>query len=242
MNYVANAQGLGIKFLLLFSVIASIVFAFAFYIGGEELIPPAQAIADQMLPIKIQNGRVVEPVDTIKRASLDIDGYNVDLPLYLDTTVDTLNPSNLKDGIYMTRTAVYSINKNQTRITQLAGNIDLPQDDYTDFFASVIKWTAGCIAVFGSVFFFIYSFLLAIFYAACTYALTAITKQNFEFDLRMRSSVISLIATSTVFYLIKLLGISTGVLSFFLVVMVLEYILLKDIPSENKSEEKTETE
>lgn len=245
INYVANAQGLAIKFLLLFSFVASIISATMLYIGGEEFIPYAQSVADQMLPIKIENGKVVEPVDTVKRARLDIDGYNLDLPIYLDTTVDTIDTSSLNDGIYMTRSAIYSVNRNQTRITKLEGNIDLPQDDYTDFFASVLKWVAIFIAVFGSVFFFIYLFILGIFYTVCTYPLTAVMKKNFEFDLRMRSSVISLIFTSAVFYLINLIGISTGKLSFFLIVMILEFLLLKDIPSENKenenkAEEKTE--
>lgn len=244
LNYIANAQGLGIKFLLLYSLVLGLIFALFIRIQGPQFIPYAQSLADQMLPIKIENGVVIKPVDTVKKARLSIGDKSLDLPLVIDTTVDTLDASHLRDGVYMTRTAIYSVNRNQVRINQLQGNIDLPRADYTDAFKTFLNWSAVLFLIFGSAGIFVFFFILSIFYAFCTSILNYFMKKKFTFDLRMRSSVISLITTYILFFILDLIGVSSGWLGFFLIVMLLQYFLLRNIPSDQLSPvaETSETE
>lgn len=234
-NYIANAQGLGIKFLLLYSLILGLIFALFIRIQGPQFIPYAQSLADQMLPIKIENGVVVEPVDTVKKARLSIGDKSLELPLVLDTTVDTLDASHLRDGVYMTRTAIYSVNRNQVRINQLQGNIDLPRADYSDAFKTFLNWSAVLFLIFGTAGIFVFFFILSIFYAFCTGIMNYFMKKKFTFDLKMRSSVISLITTYILFFILDLIGVSSGWLGFFLIVMLMQYFLLRNIPSDQPS-------
>lgn len=238
LNYIASAQGLGIRYLLLFSLILSVILGLFIRFGGTDYIPYAQQIADQMLPLKIENGKITDPVNTVRQAHLDIEGEEIKLPFVINTTVDKLNPSRLSDGIYITRTAIYSINKNQIRINELEGNFDLPRTDYTEAFTSLLTWTAVICAMFGAAFIFLFLFALSIFYATCAYFLAAAMKKKFSFDLRMRSSVISLLTVYVVLYGLAFIGISSGKMAFFLAVMILEYLLLKNVPSDTEDVQK----
>ncbi|MBS4773463.1 MAG: DUF1189 family protein [Proteobacteria bacterium] len=238
LNYVANAQGLGIRYLLLFSLILSVFLGLFIRFAGTNYIPYAQAVADQMLPLKIENGKVVEPLNTVRQAHLDIEGREIMLPFVINTKVDKLNTAKLADGVYLTRTTIYTINSNQIRINQLEGNVDLPKADYTEGFTSLLTWTAVISAVFGAAFIFLFLFILSIFYATCAYLLAAAMKKKFSFDLRMRSSVISLLTVYIVLYILGYIGLTSGKLAFFLAVMILEYFLLKNVPSDKADVQK----
>ena len=61
INYIAGGQGLGIKFIALLALLLSIVFGATVKVMGSDAVPYAQQIADQMLPIKVVNGQIVEP-------------------------------------------------------------------------------------------------------------------------------------------------------------------------------------
>lgn len=124
INYVLNGEGLGAKYLLVLALVVSIIVSIMLRIGGSEAIPYAQSIADQMLPVKVQNGRVITPADTLKIASLQIDGASdpIALPVVIDTRTDTLDTTQLKDGIYLTRTTLYTVNRNQVKLVRLEGS------------------------------------------------------------------------------------------------------------------------
>ena len=65
-NYILNGQGLGIKYLAALAILASLVFAIFVRVEGAQYIPYAQEVADQMLPIKIVDGQIVQPLNTFK--------------------------------------------------------------------------------------------------------------------------------------------------------------------------------
>ena len=81
INYIAGGQGLGIKFTALLALLLSIVFGATVKVMGNDAVPYAQQIADQMLPIKVVNGQIVEPADTYKvvhlRFNEDSDPYPI---------------------------------------------------------------------------------------------------------------------------------------------------------------------
>lgn len=238
-NYITAGQGLGVKFLLVLSLVMAIIFGLSVKINGKDLIPYAQNIANEMLPIKIVNGVVVEPYDTIKVFPLDF-GTGSTYPMVIDTTKTSLNTDQLGEGIYLTRTALYTIKSSETRIFKLADNLDLPKADYTDAFKSILNWAALFAGIFGAVFSFIGYFLLSIFYAACSYAVSALQSKKYNFDQRMRLGVISLITVYIVFIPLNWI-VTTNALIFFIAVILLEALIIKELPIQAK-EEKAETE
>lgn len=239
LNYIAAGQGLGIKFLLVFSAIVALVYAVYVRTAGTEFIPYAQDIADQMLPIKVENGIVVEPANTIKKAQLRVDENMspLELPLVINTTVDTLDAANLTSGVYLTRTTFYTVNKNEVKLYKLENDFELPQADYRETFKSVLFWTAAIVFIFGGLILFVTYFLLSIFYATCSYALSVILSRKYGFDLRMRLSVLCLICAYVLFALLGWLGIETGKLVFFAVVLALQILAITKLPADINSED-----
>lgn len=232
LNYIAAGQGLGIRFLLIFSAIVALVYAVYVRTAGTEFIPYAQDIADQMLPIKVENGIVVEPANTVKKAQLRVDENMspLELPLIINTTVDTLDTANLTSGVYLTRTTFYTVNKNEVKLYKLENDFELPRADYRDTFKSVLFWTAVTVFIFGGLILFVTYFILSIFYATCSYILSAILSRKYDFDLRMRLSVLSLISAYVLFALLGWLGIETGKLVFFAVVIALQVLVITKLP------------
>lgn len=233
-NYILKGQGLGIKYLLVFSLVISIALAIFIKIEGTTLVPYAQSIADQMLPIKIENGVIVEPIDTLKVAQLKIDdSAAVSIPLILDTRIKIINSEDLnqlKDGLYITQTTVYSINKGQIKIQPLAGTFDIPQGDYTDFFKKALTYTSIFIGISAIFFLFIFYFIASMFYALCAQLIGAICGKKYNFDQRMRIAVLSFISCYTVVYLLELLTRPWGSLAFFAIVIATEILVIIKLP------------
>lgn len=92
-SYILNGQGLGMKFLAGLSVLMALIFAIVIRVQGAAYVPYAQEIADQMLPVKVVNGQIVEPLNTFKMAQIRIEGRDTPLalPLVLDTRVTNLD-------------------------------------------------------------------------------------------------------------------------------------------------------
>lgn len=145
INYISRGQGLGIKFLLLFSLIVAVFYAVGTKFAGDQFfVPAAQKAADAFLPIRIENGIVTEPENTVKNYTFvlgegkvpDAESFN----LTMDTTVDSLDTSGLKEGLYLTKRALYVVQRTQTRVYELEDSSYFPQGDYTDTFHSVVNW------------------------------------------------------------------------------------------------------
>lgn len=224
INYVLNGEGLGAKYLLVLALVVSIIVSIMLRIGGSEAIPYAQSIADQMLPVKVQNGRVVTPADTLKIASLQIDGASdpIALPVVIDTRTDTLDTSQLKDGIYLTRTTLYTVNRNQVKLVRLEGSFELPRADYRETFKSLLNWFTVIFAVAAIAFLFVFYFLLTLFYALFAKFIGSLASRPLNFDQRMRLSSLALIAAYIIFYPLGWFNILNNTLIFFIVVIGLQ--------------------
>ena len=137
-SYILNGQGLGMKFLAGLSVLMALIFAIVIRVQGAAYVPYAQEIADQMLPVKVVNGQIVEPLNTFKMAQIRIEGRDTPLalPLVLDTRVTNLDANLLPQGVYVTRTNIYTVNRNQVKVIKIEGDNYIPKGDYTDVFKS----------------------------------------------------------------------------------------------------------
>ena len=261
-NYIIKGQGLGVKYILLASFIISLVFSIFIRVKGNDLVPYANDIINQMLPLKIENGIVVEPQNTIRVAQLKSGNVAIPLPIIMDTTIDTLNTSNAEKGFYLTRTAFYVVNDNEVRMHTLDEDVDLVQDDYTDDIKSVLTWTAVSLFFIGILFIFITYFIATLFYALCAQILELFFGKKYTFDIRMRLSVVCFLTVYILYFLLSLCGLESGKLIFFITTLILQSVVIYKLPAiqlgnnvlanseaywpseqpETKAEEKTETE
>ena len=229
-NYITKGQGLGVKYILLASVIISFIFSIFIRINGADLVPYANDIMNQMLPLKIENGVVVEPQNTIRVAQLKSGDVAIPLPIIMDTTIDTLDTSKAEKGFYLTRTAFYVINDNEVRMHTLNEDVDLVQDDYTDEIKSILTWTAISMFFIGILFIFISYFIAALFYALCAQILGLILRKKYNFDVRMRMSVICFLAVYILYFLLSLAGLESGKLIFFITTLLLQSAIIYKLP------------
>ena len=229
-NYITKGQGLGVKYILLASVIISFIFSIFIRINGADLVPYANDIMNQMLPLKIENGVVVEPQNTIRVAQLKSGDVAIPLPIIMDTTIDTLDTSKAEKGFYLTRTAFYLINDNEVRMHTLNEDVDLVQDDYTDEIKSILTWTAISMFFIGILFIFISYFIAALFYALCAQILGLILRKKYNFDVRMRMSVICFLAVYILYFLLSLAGLESGKLIFFITTLLLQSAIIYKLP------------
>ncbi len=235
-NYIARGKGWGIKWLLLFTLVVTVVYAAGIRsVGNRTLVPAAQEVADRFLPIRVEEGIVVEPTDTVKNYTLvlgdenDADAETIEF--VMNTGVDSLNTEELDNGLYLTRKAIYTVVGGKTEIRKLESSFYLPQGDYTDVFNSILNQTIIFFGIFGYMILFAFYLLAVMFYACCSYAVSALMKKKFEFDLRMRLSVLAFIATYAVFGLLGLFGFSSKII-FFVAVLALQGLILKDFAEE----------
>ncbi len=229
-NYITKGQGLGVKYILLASVIISFIFSIFIRINGADLVPYANDIMNQMLPLKIENGVVVEPQNTIRVAQLKSGDVAIPLPIIMDTTIDTLDTSKAEKGFYLTRTAFYVINDNEVRMHTLNEDVDLVQDDYTDEIKSILTWTAISMFFIGILFIFVSYFIAALFYALCAQILGLILRKKYNFDVRMRMSVICFLAVYILYFLLSLAGLESGKLIFFITTLLLQSAIIYKLP------------
>ena len=147
----------------------------------------------------------------------------------MDTTVDSLDTSGLKEGLYLTKRALYVVQRTQTIVYELEDSSYFPQGDYTDTFHSVVNWAVVFVGLFGFVAFFILYFIVVIFYATCSYIVSAIFRKQYDFYLRMRLSTLAFIATNVVFTVLGWFGFSSNLI-FLLAVLALQALVIKELP------------
>ena len=229
INYIANGQGIGLKYLALLALVLGIICGVATKMITTDAIPYAQQVADQLLPIKVIGGQIVEPEDTYKvvhiRYSDDDNFYPV--PIVLDTTSDVLDINLLEQGVYITKSFLYLINENEARTYKLDGDFELEQKDYTDAFTSFINWTAFSVAIFVFAGLFVFYFLMTLLYSAVAAIIAALTKVNLDFNKKMRLSMVAFVTTLILSGILKFItGLNVGMWASVIVVVALQFYLI----------------
>ena len=206
ISYIAQGRGIGLKYLALLALILGILGGIGTKVIATDGIPLAQQVADQLLPIKVVNGQIVEPQETYKVVHLRF-GANEDaypIPIVLDTTSDMLDINLLDQGAYITRSYLYMINEHEARTYKLDGDFELIQKDYTAEFTSFINWTAFLVGVFIFAGLFVFYFLMALFFSFVAGLIAASRKISLDFNAKMRLSSVALIACVLLFWVLRL--------------------------------------
>lgn len=237
LNYIKNANGLGAKYLLIFCGIAALFVCVLFRQSQNTLPERLQKTADQILPIKVENGTIVAPSDTLKVATLELfenAKSNETLRIFLNTTVDSLETRKLIPGIYITRKAIYTIAPNQTRTTYLESSFELPRGDYRPFFEKALNYTTVAVFIFTAPILFIMYFLFCLFYSWCAGIIAAFLKRKTDFDMRMRMSVVTMLPLKTLSYLLSAVGISFSGFTMFIATLFCLALIIMRFPEEPK--------
>ena len=232
LNYIRYGKGLGLKFLLLYSLVLSVILAVQIKGLGYNFVPEMQNAAEQLLPVKIENGTIIEPNNEIKSVNLSFNG--IIFPLVLDTTVDTIDPIGLKPGIYVARKALYSVSEKDTRVIDFQENMDLPLGNYVSLFKKVVWAVAIMAALIGWILPFVGYALCAVLYAFCGQLVAKCKKLSLNFSTAMRLACVAYIATLLLMLVLSWFGLLLSFWSTSLAVILLEYLLLSAIATENK--------
>lgn len=232
IDYITKGSGFGILPLLAFSVVIAIIISIKMKDFSNSMIPAAQETANRILPVKIEHGRVITPdnINQTFKIKLSDRFPDVRIPFVVNTTVDTLNPVRLKEGIYLTRTAFYTVGKNQTKVMALSDSLDIPQGDYTDFFKDVANYVIAFMFSFFVIIFFIGLLLACLFYTLTAWLLSAVMKRQTGFDFRMRLSSCGVIMIYTLSFLLTLSGSSLSGMVFFILVLAFQGLFIYHAP------------
>ena len=177
----------------------------------------------------MENGVIVTPKDTKKVYPIYSDEKIGDYSFTIDTSVDTLDMSDLKSGIYLTRSNFYSVNNNngEMRHVKLKGNLSLEKKNYIPYLQSKAKLGVMIIAAVMIAFLFIYYFILNLFYTFIASIIFKISEKNANFDSKMRLSAVCLSLILLLSFLGKLVNISINWFAFMVLVIILQIVFVK---------------
>ena len=230
-NYILNGKGIGALFLLALSVLCVLIISLSFSLSTKEIVEKTQEVSEKLLPIKIENHIMVEPANEKREASFSVGGEQINF--VVDPTVDALDISSLKQGIYMSRKNVYFISDVDAKVEAYAENLNLPQGDYRDTISqllSMIKWSVIAVAF---VALFLVFLIFSLFYAFCAGIIGSLMKKALSFDARMRLSSVCLSGVILLLILLSLVGINLGLLATIPVMLVLIFFyFVKQVQTE----------
>lgn len=231
-NYIFNGRGLGFLWLFIFTFISAAVISIKLQKLSDSLIPSLQAAADQILPIKIEHGKIITPDNTFKTVHIKLSENfpEIQIPFVINTTIDTINPAQLPEGLYLTKTAFYTVSPKQTKITAFNDSLDIPQGDYTDIFRKFAFYIISFVFIFLIIAFFIGVTVLSLFYTLTALLLATLMQRQTNFDFRMRLSSSAVIFAYTLSLILSVFGSSVSGTILFLLILILQGMFIYNMP------------
>lgn len=228
INYIQKGKGIGALILLGLAAVYAVYYSSMITYAAKASIPYVQKVVSDIAPIKIENGVVVYPAETIKEVNLVSNGA-ANLDFVIDTTRDELNTANLDTGFYLARTHFYSVSNREVRSRALEGSFEIENQDYTPLMEDSLKWIWCFAFVFVIFCGFIWFLLFAMFCSLFATLITAIYKKDMPFDSKMRMNAVLLSLVSLGFLGFGLLGINLSKLLFGALMVLLQLIVVKEV-------------
>lgn len=118
-NYALIGKGIGLKIVFLFSLLIAVAAAAVFvkYTTDQIKDPSTAAFIDSLPVIKIENGKIVEPIYT--HEVLIVPGAAGDAKIILDTAQDDVSAIAPDESVYITAKNIYTRQNNEVKIYQL---------------------------------------------------------------------------------------------------------------------------
>lgn len=224
VNYIKKGSGFGFIFLLAVAVLKTIPIVMDLKTAYTDLHPKIMLIADDFLPIKVENGKIVEPSNVYKNVGLQLGDSNDKsnmLPVVLDTREDTSVVPNDKEGLFIMTDMIYFIAGNRIQKYNLKdGVVD------KDKFMKALETTSGLVSLLTVVFLvmiFSVNGIIRTLLAAVigVFALRFLKKEN-VFGFR------ALTRLSSILVALSMLGLDHYLVSFILIPAVIVWFLYKE--------------
>ena len=181
LNYIRNGRGYGFIFLLAVAVLKTIPIMVELKSVYTDLQPKIMLIANDFLPINVENGKIVEPVNTYKRLGLQLgesNNKNAEVPVVLDTREETSVVPNEKDGLFIMTDMIYFVAGDRIQKYKLKDGLFDKEK-----FEKAMESTSGLASLF-SVIFLVMLFsvggIIKVLYASliCIFALKIMKREN----------------------------------------------------------------
>ena len=212
LQYIREGKGRGLIFLLAVSVVLSFLSVHTARKFCTEVERQMDLLADEFLPITVENGKIVSPENTYKRVDFkidDTDSHSEGIPIVLDTRTKESAVPDAKIGFFMMTDVVYIVSP---------AKIDRHTfpDGVWDKTRVLEVWHSSCnvlyllLAVFAVVFFFVLLFIKVLFIAWLSRLILKAKKETgfSDFAMFMRAGSLAVVLIET----LKIcLGITMGV-------------------------------
>jgi len=227
VNYVLRGRGIGALWLFVFALLFSFLAAYRLNGVLPQTVPYIQAFADDVLPVKIENGQVVEPQNTLKSLKYTVSGEP--FVVEIDTTKDVLSEDAHEAGFYLTKSYFYTVSNQEIRRRALSEDLDLPKQDYTPLLYKAVDWTVASVAVLGPIVMFFYFLIGVVFYAFCCSLACTLNKTELPFKAKMRLNTVLFIGLYLVLMFAAGFGLNLSTLAFFCIMLILQIIFVKKL-------------
>lgn len=228
-NYIRYGRGTGAFLIFVLAFVTALYYSISAKITLTASIPYIQEMLDDILPIEIKDGRVITPQNTIKEINLLGQDTSKNFPFIIDTTRDKLPTEKLTEGIYLSRSYLYTVSSTQVKSVKLTDSFQLPRQDYTDSMKTSVVWFTLIAAAAGTIIFFLIYFMLVVIYAFCSGFSATITGKTLGFDTKLRLNSVLFILVCLISFILKIASINLTLPVFFLIMIALQIITLKTL-------------
>lgn len=223
VNYIKRGRGFGFIFLLAAAVLKTIPIMMDLKVAYTDLQPKMMLIANDFLPIKVENGKIVEPSNTYKNVKLQLgsNDKNDVLPVVLDTREETSVVPNEKEGLFIMTDMIYFVMGNRIQKYKLKdGVVD------NNKFEKALETTSGLVSLFTVI------FLVTIFSVnGIIKVLLASLIGVFALRVMKKDSIFgyrALTRLSSILVALSMLGLDHYIVSLFLIPIIIVWFLYKE--------------
>lgn len=201
VNYIRQGKGQGLLFLLAAAVLVTI-FAVTFVkYQYNEFRPQLLSAMDELLPITVQNGKIVSPEDTYKKIDLKFNedvASDITVSVILDTKNSTPEISPNVYGLYFMREGFYIISPNKVERRALSDGVWDKQkgEELLDYFAGALWLTVSIVMLAVLFLVFLVKTLIVVLFGKISFKLFQ-KSRTFDFSSFMRLSAIVVAAIET---------------------------------------------
>ena len=237
-NYIKNGRGNGLLFILAAAVLMTMIFMFEVKDIYKEVEPQIIKAAEDILPVTVENGKIVNPVDVYKQTAIQIgeeNGLKALFPIVLDTREEVSQVPTEKSGLFIMRDIVYVVSENKIERMQLQdGVLDVAKaQEYLDYFMGLMSVISSLVCV---LVLYIVVLVRALITAGCgVLSLKAMKKPElFSFSALMRASAIFVATVEIICFILSSAGglALSGFSKLFLEILFMWLYLSKEVKTE----------
>ena len=238
--YIKQGKGIGALFLLATAVLVTMVLAISLRNSYSEVKPEIMLVANEFLPLTIENGKVVQPVDTYKKVDIDLgqQGNPEDLfSVVLDTRADAKAPTMNELGIFITKDVVYFSSPNQIKSVQFQDG-EFTKENFPDIVDNLVGIVSTFVVlIMLAIFFMTYLIKTGFIVLFASLVLKLLKKKELiSTKALMRLSAVTVAGVELLIFVFGLMfNLATlGIVRFVIALALVLLSVLKFLPNENK--------